>query len=572
MVRKQVIKQPEPSKVSALARGLPCTRITASVLVNRGITTVRQARSFLDSTVADLPSPFSIRDMDTAAGRICKAIENREIIMVFGDYDADGITSTAILVEFLKHAGARVKYYIPHRIMEGYGLKREHIASVAAKEKATLLITVDCGISSHEAAEACRESGIDLVITDHHKTESALPPALAVVNPSRADCPSGLSCLAGVGVTFYLLIALRAMLREKGFWNKIPEPNLKACCDLVAIGTVADIVPLVGANRILVKTGLEMINNRCRPGIEALIETAKLKRPAITSEDVAFRLAPRINAPGRIDHALRALELLRADSREETARLAGLLNRLNTRRQAIEEDIYSEISQVLLDRGHRMKNMRTIVLAHRQWHQGVIGIAASKAARRYCMPVALIAVNGDIGIGSARSIPGLDLYRVLKSCARLLEDFGGHEQAAGFKIKTENIPAFEKQFEYKVNMETGPEDFISSVDVDCELPFSAITPKLLDEITALQPFGTGNPEPIFFADNIRVVSSTMLNNRHRRMSLIQPGGNRPIDAIQFNTPQKQANTGFFRRVLFRLRQNTWNRSGGPRLVIEDVTA
>lgn len=570
MTRKINIRKPDPKTVDAIARALPCTQVTACLLVNRGITSAKEARRFCFDGVADLPSPFAVKDMDTAVARIHAALAGNETILVFGDYDADGITATAILVEFLRQAGANVKYHIPHRIMEGYGLKPRHIAEVAVKEQARLLITVDCGAGSHAAASACREAGIDLIITDHHQASADLPPALAVINPSRADCPSGLASLAGVGVAFYLLIALRAYLRDKGFWKDKKEPNLKACCDLVAIGTIADIVPLTAENRILAKTGLEILRTSTRPGIEALIAAAKIKKAVICAEDVAFKLAPRLNAPGRIDHAATALELLLTGSAEDALRIATRLNRLNTKRQVIEEEISDEIHRIVTDRVNLIKEKRTLVLAHRQWHQGVIGIAASRAARRYCLPVALITISGDLGIGSARSIPGIHLYEVLRQCGRLFEDFGGHAQAAGFRIRMENLTAFEKQFEYIVRQNTTPDDFIPAVDVDCELPLDRITGALVDELEGLAPFGAGNPEPLFSARHVRASDTFMINHQHRKMALCHSPGDKKINAIWFNPGAEYHTTSYFTQILFRLRRDTWNGSVAPQLIIEDA--
>ncbi|ABW67910.1 single-stranded-DNA-specific exonuclease RecJ [Desulfosudis oleivorans] len=572
MTRNINTRQPDPSAVTAIAKALPCSDIAASLLVNRGILSVKQARHFLSATVADLPSPFSMKGIDTAVARIHSALINHETILVFGDYDADGITATALLVGFLTQAGATVRHHLPHRILEGYGLKPRHITEVAATHKASLLITVDCGITSHAAALACREAGIDLIITDHHQAPAEPPTALAVIDPAQAGCPSGLGDLAGVGVAFYLLIALRAFLREKGFWKTRPEPNLKACCDLVAIGAIADIVPLTGENRILVRTGLELLRTPSRPGIEALIAGAKIKKPALSAEDVAFRLAPRLNAPGRIDHAATALELLLAETKEVAVKIAGRLNRLNTKRQMIEEEISGEIQQIVNDRINTIKERRSLVLAHRQWHQGVIGIAASRAARRYSLPVALITISGDMGIGSARSIPGLHLYDALKGCARLFEDFGGHAQAAGFRIRMENLAAFETQFEYIVRQQTTPGDFVPAVEVDCELAMDRITNTLVREIEGLSPFGAGNPEPLFSARNVRASDTFMINGRHRKMTLAHPGTDRGIAAIWFNTPASHQESSFFRRILFRLRQDTWNGSGAPQIIIEDAFA
>ena len=559
--------------VQDIQRVVKCTDITATILANRGLTKGPELQSFLNATLADMADPATLADMDIAADRLAAAVVKKQKILVFGDYDADGITAAAILVNFLRAAGAEVTCHIPHRIMEGYGLKAEQINRLAAAADVNLVVTVDCGAGSHEAARACQEAGLDLIITDHHQMTPPYPEALAIVNPARPDCASGLSVLCGAGVAFYLLIALRARLREQGFWNTgRPEPNLKQYCDLVAIGTIADVVPLTGINRILVKAGLQVMNESGRPGLQALLAAAKIKNGLVTAEDIAFRIAPRLNAAGRIDHGRTALTLLTSDDPETVQKTAAQLCRLNTKRQYLEEEITAEIFQVLRDQPEFLADRKMLVLAHHQWHQGVIGIAAAKTVRKHCLPVALISIQGEMGIGSARSVPGLDLYQVLCDCADLLEDFGGHALAAGFKIRTENIARFEKQLGYAVGRYSRDADFSPKIPVDCELTFDAISDHLLDELDQLQPFGADNPEPFFLASNVCVASSFLIKGKYPRMVLTQPAApGRKIDAISFTLPAGREASGHFKHILFRLQRETWNGSGAPRLIIEAVS-
>ncbi len=570
MKREIRTKQPAVQKVEKLSRSLSINPVTATLLVNRGIDDLKTARSFLRDSLAHISPPSMIRDIGSAVERIAKAIEKKEKILVFGDYDADGITATALLVDFLQSTGSDVSAYIPHRIMEGYGLKSDLITGGGIKPETDLVITVDCGSGSTEAAQACRQAGIDLIITDHHQVSPPYPEALAMLNPSRHDCLSGLTMLAGVGVAFYLVIALRAFLREQGFWEDSPEPNLKQYCDLVAIGTVADIVPLVGENRIFTKAGLEILNDRPRPGIQALLNVARLRKRPLIAEDIAFVLAPRINAAGRIDHGKTAFELLMTTDTDQAGQIAGILNKLNSRRQLFEEDVSDEIEKVISAAPNMMREKKTLVLAHRQWHPGIIGIVASRVVRKYFLPVALIAINGDIGVGSARSIPGVNLYETMSQCADLFEDFGGHARAAGFKIKCENISRFEKQFEQIVHERTKPEDFVPVIEVDCRLPLDRISKKLLDEIESLQPFGEQNPEPLFMAENISVTSAFLIKGQHRKMTLSngRMSSETPINAICFNTPADQQEARHFHRIVFRLRRDTYNGKNTPQLVIE----
>lgn len=571
MKAKLNIRTADASAVHRIRTALKCTPLTASILVNRGIDNVYQAKKFLHASLADIAPPSTIMDMDIAVSRITDALANREKILIFGDYDADGITATALMLGFLGSLDADVDGYIPHRIMEGYGLKPAHITEYAKKKGISLIITVDCGASSHEAAEACRTAGIDLIITDHHQMTDKPPSAIAVINPARHDCPSGLTGLAGVGVAFYLIIALRAHLRDKGFWKDRPEPNLKQYCDLVTIGTIADIVPLTGENRIFAKTGLAMINDVCAPGIQALIKAAKLSRSPLTAEDVAFAIAPRLNAPGRIDHARTALELFTTPPGNDAAQTARRLDKLNARRRLIEEDISDEIQRLMQTDSSLREQKKALVLAHHKWHQGVIGIAAAKAARRYRLPVALMTVKKDISVGSARSIPGINLYAAMCECADLFEEFGGHAQAAGFKIRTENIDRFEKQFDYIIGRKLQPDARAPIMDIDAEITFSDISDQLLNELDMLQPFGEAHPEPLFIARNIKVVSSFLINNRHLKMMLAQPvsGNETPIESIHFNIdPAIIPVPRRLKSIVFRLRRNTWNNKNCPQLIIE----
>ncbi|MDY6906304.1 MAG: single-stranded-DNA-specific exonuclease RecJ [Thermodesulfobacteriota bacterium] len=566
------ILSPDPGTVHQISRSLRCTPFTAKILVNRGITDTRQAQTFLNATLGDIAPPSIIKDMTVAVERIAKALADGEKILVFGDYDADGITATALMQTFFQATGADIEVYIPHRIMEGYGLKPFHITDLAIKKGVNLIITVDCGSSSHQAAESCRQAGIDLIITDHHQMPDPAPDATAIINPSRPDCPSGLTALSGVGVAFYLIIALRTHLRDQGFWRDTPEPNLKQYCDLVTIGTIADIVPLTGENRIFVKAGMAMINNICAPGIQAIIKAARIKRKPLTAEDVAFAIAPRLNAPGRIDHARTALELLTASDTDQTGSMARTLDKLNTKRRLIEEEISDEIQQMVGSDSTLRHNKAALVLAHRKWHQGVIGIAAARAAKRFQMPVALITVNKDISVGSARSIPGINLYAAFSECADLLEAYGGHAQAAGFKIKTHNIDRFDRQFNYIINRQMHPDITKRVLNIDAELTFNDISEQLLDELEMLQPFGESHPEPLFIARNVHVHSSFCINNRHTKMMLMQPASNnkQPVESIRFNTDPNQPVPKHFVSIAFRLRRNTWNSNNRPQLIIEAV--
>jgi single-stranded-DNA-specific exonuclease len=430
---------------------------------------------------------------------------------------------------------------------------------------------VDCGSSSHSAALAAGKAGVDVIITDHHSIGANLPPALAVINPKRSDGPSGFENLAGVGVAFSLLICLRRHLREANFWHSRPVPNLKHYCDLVALGTVADMVPLVGDNRILARTGIEMMGSAPRPGIQSLMEMAGMRGRVLDAEDIAFRLAPRLNAAGRIKHADRAVELLTATDLRTARRLAEPLERLNTQRQILEKIILQQIEQRLAA-SPALLEKKSIVLSDSGWHLGVLGIVASRLMQRYCRPVVLITTQSGTGKGSARSIPGTDLYRLLKTVSDFLTSFGGHALAAGLEIDPANIDHFGQAFETAVRQATGDSAFTPVQDIDWQLGLDAISDPLIDELEQLKPFGAGNPEPIFLAAGLRVVGCRTVGKNHRKMTLqaASSGGARPIEAIWFNVDPSVPTFDHIQRLAFRLRWNRWNGRKTPQLVVEDV--
>jgi single-stranded-DNA-specific exonuclease len=571
MKQKWHILQPDAGLTKKLSTHLRCHPITAAVLVNRNLTSVKAASNFIVPSLHRVRSPFALKDMDAAVNRIYRAITQNEKILIFGDYDVDGVTATAVLLGFLGTIGADVSYYIPHRIKEGYSLQPQHIVNQILPNKIRLVITTDCGIGSYEAIAAAGNAGIDVIVTDHHKVPEKIPPAAAVLNPKRPDCSSGMEPLAGVGVAFALIMALRKYLRDQNFWNDRPEPNLKNFCDLVALGTIGDIVPLVDENRIFSKTGLDIINAGARPGIKALCEVAGISHQPAHTEDVSFRLVPRLNAAGRMDHASVALQLLTTDNIATARKLAQSLDGLNNRRREQERSILDGILKECRQQPGQLKN-QTLVKWHPAWHQGVLGIVASRIVETYYRPVVLIAVKGALGKGSARSIPGIDLYQALKSCRHCLEDFGGHSMAAGLTIKSENLIEFQLMFENAVARMAQSDDHTPRLTVDSEIHFDDISPELIDEIETLSPFGTDNPEPVFMAQNIKVESSKIVGKNHRRMTLVhdvQRSG-KPVPAIRFNAEGNLLKESTFTRIAFRLRWNRWNDQKTIQLIIEDA--
>lgn len=565
--------QPDLKTVQTLCGEIKCNPIVGIILMNRRIFSPTDVSRFFSSSFKDLRAPFSIKDMDTAVRRIHTAITTHEKILIFGDYDVDGITATTLLYQFLQYTGADVTYYIPHRVREGYSLQAGHISDYVLPNKIRLIITVDCGSKSHEAVIMAQNAGTDVIITDHHTLSEELPPAVAVVNPKRPDCTAGFETLAGVGVAYCLLISLRKHLREMNFWTapNRPEPNLKYFCDLVALGTVADVVPLVNENRIFSKTGLEILNTTKRPGIRALVKACGIRSKMTSTDDILFRLAPRLNAAGRIGHAKTAVSLLTTDDSETAKKISSSLNHVNQERKRIEKKIYKDILEYV-NLHPEMLRQHSLVLTDPGWHEGVIGIVASKIVEKYYRPVILISTRNGIGKGSGRSIPGFDLHNGLVACADDLEYFGGHSMAAGLTIKAENISRFRKHFEKAVRKKTTPSDFLQTVLVDYELGFDEISGELIDALESLEPYGEGNPEPLFMTRNVKVLSSEIVGGSHRRMTLKQvsekPG--RPVNAIHFNIDTDARLREHFHQIAFRLRWNRWNGRQTAQIIIEET--
>ena len=503
--------------------------LLARILCNRGISDLDVARQFLSPALSDLPNPFLMQDMDRAVARIIQAIQHHEPIAIFGDYDVDGTTATALLYLFLKSLGTNVGFVIPHRLKEGYGLNIEALKKLH-QQNIKLLITADCGVSNQEEVQWAQAHGIDVVVTDHHEPPEILPPALAILNPKRKGCPYPFKDLAGVGVAYNLIIALRSFLREQGFFANGMEPNLKEYLDLVALGTVSDVVPLTGANRILVKYGLAQLSQSSRPGILALKEIADLGPMPIDTTAVNFRLAPRINAAGRLAEALDAVRLFIATDKSEADSIAGSLNQLNSSRQGIEEKILAEVRERIGSR-EKGKDAKSFVLASPNWHPGVIGIVASRIVEEFHRPTILIALQEKRGKGSGRSIPSFSLYQGLKHCERWLDAFGGHDQAAGLVIQPEKIAGFSKAFEDLVKKQLREEDFIPRLQVDAWTRLDQINEDFLSELEILSPFGMGNPEPILAVENLTATESRLVGNGHLRLRI--KDGNRIRDAIGF---------------------------------------
>ena len=495
--------------------------LTAMILSARGIEDARQAHAYLGCD-APLDDPFLMKDMDLAAGRVGLAMTRGEKIAVFGDYDVDGITATCLLTDFLRRHGANCVWYIPGRLEEGYGLNPIAIRQLHA-DGVKLIVTVDCGITAVEEARLCASLGIDLVITDHHECKDTLPAAAAVVDPHRPGCGYPHRNLSGVGVAFKLAAALCGS----------QEDVLTAYSDMVCLGTVADVMPLQGENRVFVSRGLDALRHTNRPGIAALMRESGCAPDTVNSSSIGFILAPRINAAGRMGKIELAVELFLTDDPERAGQLARALCELNRQRQAVESEIYQQAISML----PQGKPPEAIVLADETWHQGVVGIVASRIAEEYCCPTFLICLDGERGKASSRSFGGFNLFSSLTTLSPLLESYGGHELAAGFTISKNQIPEFRNQICRLAGAYYRDDVPRTVLDIDCAIPPEMLTLKGIDSLSILEPCGNGCPKPVLMMKKLAVERITMVGGgRHMRLRL--RCGQYSLNAIYFSaTPE-----------------------------------
>ncbi|MBW1704700.1 MAG: single-stranded-DNA-specific exonuclease RecJ [Deltaproteobacteria bacterium] len=543
-----------------LMREINLSPVTAGVLAGRGICTPALAESFLYPSLHHLRPPEILKGIPAAAARIIEGIERKEKILIFGDYDVDGVSGTALLLRFFHELGARVAYRLPHRQREGYGLSLQCIED-AVQQDFRLLITVDCGLGNHREAARAKEMGLSLIITDHHELPSTLPDADAVIHPDLTSDPEGYRHLSGVGVAFLLITALRAVLRERGFWRGRKEPNLKEYLDLVALGIIADVAPLIGANRILVAHGLEVLGRNDRPGLAALKVVSDIRGPDISAGIVGYRLAPRINAAGRMGSADEGLRLLLTQNTGEAESLAKRLDRENRRRQEIEEQILKEAEAMM------EPPPGPIILASPGWHVGVIGIVASRLVDSHYRPAILLNIRDGVAQGSARSVEGFHLCRGLEACRDVLIRYGGHQYAAGLALHEEQLPRFRRMFHRVVEEHLRPEEIIPLLRTDELLSPGQITRELLSEMSRLAPFGPGNPEPAFVSTPLEVVSVKRLRHNHLRLRVREEG--RFYDAIGFSMGEEESRIKSPIQLAFMPEINRWQGTERLQLRIRD---
>ena len=520
MKKKWSFYEVEQEKINEISNKYNITKLLAQILVNRGIIEEKEIRTFLEPTRNDFYDPFLLPDMEKAVDRIIEAINNQEKVMIFGDYDVDGITSVTVLKKFLKERGLETGYYIPNRLEEGYGLNKEAVEKII-EQGYTLIITVDCGISGIEEIEECNKLGVQTIVTDHHEQGENIPNAYAVVDAKRKDNKYPFRELAGVGIVFKLIQAISTKLN-------LEEKEYLKYLDIVAVGTISDIVPLINENRVIAKLGLMLIKMTKNIGLRELIIASNYKQ--IDSNTISFGIAPRINACGRMGHQEEALKLFLTDNIVEAKEITNKLNKYNSERQEKEGNIFKQALEKL--QTENIENRNTIVLGGDNWYHGVIGIVASKLTESFFKPTILVCFEGEEGKGSGRSIPSFDLHEALSYSGDYLEKFGGHAMAVGLTLKKENFENFKEKFE-EFAEQKNIKQILPTIKIDCEISKNDLKLETVEELKKLEPFGEKNQRPCFVYKGLKINSIRALSEgKHLKLSLRDD--NQLIDAIGFN--------------------------------------
>lgn len=539
--------------------GLAIPHWIRDLLLRRGISGDPAIGRYLEPSLASLEDPLHMADMAVAVQRLATAISLGERITVYGDYDVDGVCSTTVLVEFLRRVGAQVDYYIPDRRAEGYGLNETAVRELARRSQ--IMITTDCGITAVREIALARELGLDVVVVDHHQVGPTLPPSVANLNPHRPDCAFPFKGLCAAGVAFMLVMALRRHLREQGAFRTSPEPDVRELLDLVAVATIADMVPMQHTNRTLVAAGLRVMARGGRVGLRALCEVAKIDLSRLSATDVAFRIGPRINARGRMSHAVHGVDLLLTRDPTVAKQLAAALDAANELRRQVEKDTV-EAAMLQIEREAR-GNDAALVAYDPSWHPGVLGLVATRLVGRWHRPAVVI---GEGGKGSGRSIEGLDLHAALTACAGHLERFGGHPAAAGVTIDGTKVDAFRVALAAEVQGRLGAPPFVPVLRPDLELPSADLSLDMVLALQRLAPFGQGNPEPLFLARQVAVTSKRLVGLTHLKLRL----GPQGHDAIAFGLGSFHDTLPAVVDLLFHLESNTYQGRTTLQLRIQDL--
>jgi single-stranded-DNA-specific exonuclease len=555
------IRSVDGDAVARLSRELNVPNIIARLLVLRGVTDPESAQRFLNPALNQLHDPFLLADMKPAVARLRRALEQGEKILIYGDYDVDGTMAVVTLLTALRGLGGQVEAFIPHRMSDGYGMRVPAVEEAAAKGF-RVVISVDTGIREHEALARARELGLDCIVTDHHLPDGHLPPACAILNPQRSECGYPEKVLAGVGVAFKLV---QALLGER-LSGRVLQSYLK----VVAIGTIADVVPLVGENRVIARFGLEGLRQPSQAGLQALLEVSGLEGRKISAGDVGFRIAPRLNAAGRMENARDVIDLFTCSDPQKTREIAGRLEKLNRERQRVEEGILREI-EAIMDRHPDKRERYSLVLAGEGWHRGVIGIVAQRVVERYHRPTLVIGVGDGLGVGSGRSIRALHLLDALSAVQDLFERFGGHAMAAGFALPSARIAELETRFERYARAVLKPHDLDPILRVDAEVSGAEIDWTLFEALETLAPFGCGNPTPVLAARDLRLLlGPRILQEKHLKLRVAC--GPRAFDAIGWGMAERGATLapGQSLDMAFTLDQNVFQDVRRLQLVVSEI--
>lgn len=572
MVKRWVFFPPNRSLQAEIASRLKISPLMAQVLINRGIVDTASARSFLQPQIGALGDPSLLPDAEKASIRINEAVRKGEKIVIYGDYDVDGLSATALMYRCLKLVGAQVSYYIPERLEEGYGLNADAIKKLR-EGGANVILTVDCGINACREADIARMYGIDLIITDHHRPGQELPNAFAVVNPKLNPSNHLFRDLSGVGIAFKLAWAIGQHFSSQKKVSLEFKDFLLSAVGLVALGTIADVVPLLGENRIITKYGLSALQYTEIPGLRALLDVADLSSTNLDTFHVGYRLGPRLNAPGRIGNAGIVVELLTTSCKERAIEIANFLEQENKRRQEIQVDIMASAREKVVNETN-LDETTAIVLADPAWHPGIIGIIASKIVEEFNRPTVMIAVADEIGHGSARSIPSFHILEALESCKNKLLSVGGHAQAAGLKIHPDNIDEFREMLNSTTSQRLCKTDLVPILNIDAEITLSMLSKAVVTELARLSPHGEGNPIPLFAATNLKIAGQPRrIGSKGQHLSFYVRQGDVAIRAVAFGMGDhiyRFKQNGRKCSLAFSVKMNTWMDSEQLELEVKDV--
>lgn len=560
-------KQGDPNEIKHLSAALNVNMTIARLLVQRGITTFNEAKTFFRPRLSDLHDPFLMKDMDKAVARLELAIANQEKVLVYGDYDVDGTTSVALVYTFLKPRLEHIEYYIPDRYSEGYGISPKSI-DYAADNDFSLIIALDCGIKAVDKISDARERGLDFVICDHHNPDDEVPPAVAVLDPKQPDCNYPYKELSGCGVGFKLL---QAYCQK----NNVEPEEIYDLLDLVVVSIASDIVPITGENRVLAYYGLKKLNSNPGMGLQTIINLAGINGNDITISDIVFKIGPRLNASGRIEHGKKSVQILVSNDEDKSDILGEEIDSFNEIRKTLDRDITQDALD-MIEKDPEMKNMNSTVLYNRDWHKGVVGIVASRVTEQFYRPTVILTESNGLATGSARSVKDFDLYEAIGQCSDLLESYGGHMYAAGLTLKIENIPEFRRRFEEIVTNQLTDHSQVQTVEVDAKITLSEITPRFYRILKQFAPFGPHNMTPVFVTEDVFDAGTSRLvgkNQEHLKLDLVEPDVNSGIfPGIAFNQSDKfdLITSGLPFDVCYSITENEYRGKTSLQLFIRDI--